>query len=125
LTFSYRYHVYNQGSVPITITSMGLPLSAQRGEGVTRQVVRVKVDRGEADVLTLGGGRWVPFQPFTLHGRQGVSVEEKVIAMHALGCGFSVRWNRQRFSFKVFGLARTDSVTLPVQVNLVGSDGCR
>jgi hypothetical protein len=123
LTFTYRYHVYNQGSVPITVTSIGLPTSAQRGEGLTREVARVRVDRWEAEAPPLGGGRWVPFQPFTLQGRQGVSVQEKVIVQSALGC--EVRWNTQWFSFKVFGLHRSDLVTLPVQINLVGSPNCQ
>jgi hypothetical protein len=123
LSFTYRYHVYNQGPVPITVTSIGLPISVQRADVVTRDVARVKVDGGAGGAPILGGGRWVPFQPFTLHGRQGVSVEERAVETAVIDC--LTRWNTERFSYKVFGLPRSDWVTLPVQINLIGSPDCQ
>ncbi len=110
LTFRYRYSFYNRGSVPVTVTSIGYPPAGQRSSGITRTVTAINV----------ANTRWHSFLPFTLDGRQMVSVEVEVHVTACLDADAAIEWNGDRMTYTVFGFHRTDVVTTNVQVQLAG-----
>ena len=118
LTFTYRFSFFNKGKTPITVTSIGLPASAQRSDGGLI-ITPVAVQTSRMAAL----GTWGPMQPFTLGEREMASVEMRVQVTECSDGG--VVWNSFPVSFTVLGVHRHDRLPTNVEIYLSGQDkGC-
>jgi hypothetical protein len=117
LTFTYRVSITNRGPMPVTIHSVGVPPDDLAP--ITYVVVPFRMNLDINNGATERG--WEPFGPFELGANEEASVELRVSVRDCMLEGTGASWNTQPFVYEVLGLPRKDSVTLPVQITLLGT----
>ena len=114
LMFTYRFSFFNKGATPVTVTSIGLPPSVQRGGGgpiITPEAVLT-------DQMIANGQGWESMRPFTLPARMGASVQVRVQVLQCVPAQGTVSWNSLPMTFTVHGVHRHDTLPTNVEISL-------